>query len=102
MAHSSEAALVFPITRPAAETLAYAPHWDAGDNFRRRGRDKMAILSPHGAMMHRAADDKLIGLISHWLFHCRYRNPSGTTGGAIGGGLSRNLIGHLSGYRWQC
>lgn len=49
MAHSLEAALVFSDNAAAAETLATLGRQD---NFqRRRSAIKMAVLSPHGAMM---------------------------------------------------
>ncbi|VEC91185.1 diguanylate cyclase [Salmonella enterica subsp. enterica] len=58
MAHSLEAALVFSDNAAAAETLATL---DARTIFSGGVRDKMAVLSPHGAMMREPQT------ISHWL-----------------------------------
>lgn len=49
MAHSLEAALVFSDNAAAAETLATLGR--RGQFSAAEVRDKMAILSPHGAMM---------------------------------------------------
>lgn len=49
MAHSLEAALVFSDNAAAAETLATLGR--QGQFSAAEVRDKMAVLSPHGAMM---------------------------------------------------
>ncbi len=43
----------------------------------------------------------LIGLISHWLFHVTTR-LNGRANGLVWFVARDSLIGHLSGYRWQC
>ncbi len=103
MAHSLEAALVFSDNAAAAETLATLGR--QGQFSAAEVRDKNGRTIASWRYDARAADDKLIGLISHWLFHCRYRNPSGTTAGPSAKyGLSpaTALLVILSGYRWQC
>lgn len=103
MTHSLEAALVFSDNAAAAETLATLGR--QGQFSAAEVRDKNGRIIASWRYDARAADDKLIGLISHWLFHCQYRNQSGTTAGPSAKcGLSpaTTLLVILSGYRWQC
>ncbi|HFD6702486.1 TPA: CHASE sensor domain-containing protein, partial [Salmonella enterica] len=66
MAHSLEAALVFSDNTAAAETLATLGR--QGQFSAAEVRDKNGRIIASWRYDARAADDKLIGLISHWLF----------------------------------
>lgn len=82
MAHSLEAALVFSDNAAAAETLATLGR--QGQFSAAEVRDKNGRTIASWRYDARAADDKLIGLISHWLFPLPVSQPVWHNGRAIG------------------
>ncbi|MGK7488738.1 CHASE sensor domain-containing protein, partial [Salmonella enterica] len=82
MAHSLEAALVFSDNAAAAETLATLGRQGQFSAAEVRDKNGRAIAS--WRYDARAADDKLIGLISHWLFPLPVSQPVWHNGRAIG------------------
>ncbi|EDQ6165214.1 diguanylate cyclase DgcN [Salmonella enterica] len=96
MAHSLEAALVFSDNAAAAETLATLGR--QGQFSAAEVRDKNGRTIASWRYDARAADDKLIGLISHWLFPLPVSQPVWHNGRAIGEVrlVARDsLIGHF-------
>ncbi|EAM1900915.1 diguanylate cyclase [Salmonella enterica] len=96
MAHSLEAALVFSDNTAAAETLATLGR--QGQFSAAEVRDKNGRIIASWRYDARAADDKLIGLISHWLFPLPVSQPVWHNGRAIGEVrlVARDsLIGHF-------
>ncbi|ECT4781116.1 diguanylate cyclase DgcN [Salmonella enterica] len=96
MAHSLEAALVFSDNTAAAETLATLGR--QGQFSAVEVRDKNGRIIASWRYDARAADDKLIGLISHWLFPLPVSQPVWHNGRAIGEVrlVARDsLIGHF-------
>ncbi len=73
MTHSLEAALVFSDNAAAAETLATLGR--QGQFSAAEVRDKNGRIIASWRYDARAADDKLIGLISHWLFPLPVSQP---------------------------
>lgn len=96
IAHSLEAALVFSDNAAAAETLAIPGR--QGQFSAAEVRDKNGRIIASWRYDAQAADDKLIGLINHWLFPLPVSQPiwhNGRTTGEVRLVVRDSLISHF-------